>query len=674
MLVLLSLSLMAFPLVHNQSSASTPQSYGSGPLGSTDYPWTMFRNNALRTGVTAASGPMTGSLMWSLPTTTLTSSSPAIVDGTVFIASYDGNVYAIDEYAGVQKWLFSTGQFILASPAVSNGLVYITTACPTSGGQPFSCTGGSVYALDEATGSVVWQKLEPVPISSSPLVADGRVFYGIIALGNGRVLARFAMSGNLNWTAYLSDAVEVPPSVDNGRVFVGQIDGAIVALNETNGAQLWRVVPSGAVTFQTAPAVGYGMVFTGSISRGLVALNENTGATVWTFATGGSNTTSVALSGGRVYFGTGRGIVYSLNATTGVLMWSRTTGGAVASSPALALGSKTLFVGSNDHYLYALNVTTGAVLWRYLTGSSVASSPAVADGRVFFGSRDNTVYALGAIAPKLRASIASNSTSLRPGMLSVLTVTVTNGTVLESGANLAFASSVAGGGFTQPVMISQGVYTSNFTAPLVSSTVGTTIQVTASLPGYVSGSAQTTITLNPFPALTVAVSPRPPTVSPGGDILLEIKVSNGSQLIPGATILLSSSAGGSFSALTDGGNGNYTAVFGSPLQSSNPTITVQALKPGFSSGQGQTTVTINGVPDFTTLKLSGIPFWLLLAGGFLIFLLIVIGLARRREPPRHDYVPPSVPSYVLGKHVFREGLSRRFPGSGLMGLAAIAGS
>jgi hypothetical protein len=157
--------------------------------------------------------------------------------------------------------------------------------------------------------------------------------------------------------------------------------------------------------------------------------------------------------------------------------------------------------------------------------------------------------------------------------------------------------------------------------------------------------------LVPFPTLAVAVSPLPAKISPGGEITLEIQVSNASQTVPGATLILSSSAGGSFSRPRDNGNGNYTAVFSSPLQGTGSVITVQASKPGFSSGQGQATITINGIPDLTSLKLSGVPFYILLIGGVLLFFLIVVVLISRRktEAPRHynpQYRPrPTVPNY-----------------------------
>src|SRR5207237_8419412 len=109
----------------------------------------------------------------------------------------------------------------------------------------------------------------------------------------------------------------------------------------------------------------------------VLLLQQGPGSRVWPLSTpSGSNGTSPAIYNGVVYFGTGRGIVYARNASTGVQILSYTppTGGAVASSPALALGSKTLFFGSNDRYLYAINLMTVTFLVRYLTGRQVCSS------------------------------------------------------------------------------------------------------------------------------------------------------------------------------------------------------------------------------------------------------------------------------------------------------------
>ena len=344
--------------------------------------------------------------------------------------------------------------------------------------------------------------------------------------------------------------------------------------------------------------------------------------------------------------------MYARNATTGVQIWSYTTptGGAVASSPALALGSKAMFFGSNDRYLYGLNMVTGAFLWSKLTGGQVSSSPAVANSRVFFGAKDAKVYAFGIIIPPLSATLSTNPVILRSAMVSNLTVTVRNSTGPISGANLTFTSS-AGGTFSQPVMTIPGTYVANYTAPIVMSTISDVIQVLASASGYLNAVASKSIMVNPYPPLTVAVSAKPGTTTPGSEVLLMIRVTNGTDLISGASLTLTSSSSGSFSGMTDGGNGNYTAIYTTPLQSSTYVVTVAANKTQFTQGQGQAVVTVTGIPDLTTVKVAGLPLFFFAAVAVLIFfILIALAVTRRDRSRSHGRFQSPQPSftYALG--------------------------
>ncbi len=593
----------------------------------------MFHYDAARTGATPASAPSTSALMWSYDTGATIYSSPAVADGTIYIATYDwtyntGSLYAIDEYTGTLKWTFPTNGPIYSSPAVANGLVYITSR------------DSGVYAVDARTGQLIWSYPNISPLTSSPVVADGKVFYGTWYRQSWAQLMAFdATSGAPVWQYLASETIISSPSVHSGRVFFGQNDGLVVALDETTGIQIWNS-SAGNSRVITAPAVAYGQIFVGTDNR-FVALNEASGSILWSFNTNGNNATSGAVASGIVYFGTGRGNVHAVNASTGVEIWRYSVGSAVSSSPALALGSNTLIVGANDGYIYALSMTDGALLWRYLTGAPVSSSPAVADNRVFVGSWDHRVYAVGALAPALQASIFPSETVLKPGDISTLTITVTNGTSPQSGASLTLTSTL-GGGFTTPTETSPGLYLSNYTAPLVTQQMDTSITVRAAKSGYLDDTATTTITLTPFPPLTVLVVPSPSSVSPGGEVQLLITVRNGSLPIPGASVFLSSTGAGSFSTPTDSENGNYTAVYNADVQDSNPTLTVQASKDGFSAGQGQVTITISGTPDLTTVKVFSIPLFALVAGLFLlVFVVFVALMARRRGVPDIGYHGPA---------------------------------
>ena len=650
-IVFLSLSLLVFLPSDASTNDSNPLGFlNAGPVGTTDYPWTMFHYDAGRNGATPASGPTSASLMWSYTTGGIVYASPIVSDGFVFIPSYDGKLYALDEYTGSLIWSFTTGSNIVATPAVGNGMVYLSS-------RDFT-----VYALDENTGSMIWRISNVAPVVSSPVLADGKLFYGTLyspSAGRAEFLALNPQDGTVFWRTTISDYIEGSAAVSNGLVFfgIGAISNAvIVALNETTGKSVWNYNTAVPTTITTAPATAYGNVYVGLDSTRFLALRQITGSLVWSFNTpNGSNATSPAIYNGVVYFGTGRGIVYARNATTGGPIWSYTTptGGAVASSPALALGSKALFFGSNDRYLYALNIVTVTLFWSKLTGGQISSSPAVADSRVFIGAKDAKVYALGVTIPPLSSTLTANPAILRSASVSNLTVTVRNSTGPISGANLTFGSS-AGGTFGQPVMSIPGTYLTNFTSPTVTSTVSDAIQVVASAPGYLNAVASTTITVNPYPPLTVAVAAKPGTTTPGAEVLLLIRVTNGTDLIAGASLTVTSSSGGSFSGLTDNGDGNYTVIYTTPLQSSTNVLTVQASKTQFSSAQGQVVVTVNGIPDLTSVKVAGLPLFLFAAVAVLIFfILIAVAVTRRDKSRTQSRSQPAQPSFTYAL----EGLS-----------------
>src|SRR5215831_11800635 len=124
------------------------------PPGGTDHPWTMFHYDELRLGVTQSSAPGSASLAWSLATGAQVYASPAVADGIVFVPSWDGSLYAINEYTGQTKWVFRTGASVYASVAVSNGVVYLASR------------DSGLYALSEQSGTELWRVGNISPLTS----------------------------------------------------------------------------------------------------------------------------------------------------------------------------------------------------------------------------------------------------------------------------------------------------------------------------------------------------------------------------------------------------------------------------------------------------------------------------------------------------------------------------
>ena len=143
-------------------------------------------------------------------------SSPAVVNGTVFVGARDGWIYAIDAENGKEKWRFDHKvSWINTSPAVVDGVVYAG-----------SSDAQFVQALDAATGKELWRTKTGVTWSS-PAVA-GTVIY--VGDGAGRVNAIDRKSGNLLWSFRTASTVYSSPTPSGDLVFVGSTDAGVYAL------------------------------------------------------------------------------------------------------------------------------------------------------------------------------------------------------------------------------------------------------------------------------------------------------------------------------------------------------------------------------------------------------------------------------------------------------------
>ncbi|HET8523308.1 MAG TPA: PQQ-binding-like beta-propeller repeat protein [Thermomicrobiales bacterium] len=98
--------------------------------------------------------------------------APILVDGTVYVPSHDGSLYAIDATTRAQRWQFTgnrTGNgrdFRLTTPAVIDGVVY-------AGNRD-----GAIYAIDAASGEQRWSFQTGGSVDSFPAAAEGIVYAG----------------------------------------------------------------------------------------------------------------------------------------------------------------------------------------------------------------------------------------------------------------------------------------------------------------------------------------------------------------------------------------------------------------------------------------------------------------------------------------------------------------
>jgi len=348
----------------------------AGTAAATD--WSAFAHDRRNSGQTPASGPKSAvEAAWSVPTDGAVVSSPAVVDGTLFVGSDDGNVYALDTADGSEQWRALTDDSVQSSPAVADGTLFVGS------------DDGTVYAFTAATADPVWTNSTGGIVVSPPTVVNDTVF---VSSYDTRIYALDAATGDQRWVVETGGIVITAPAVVDGTVFVGSADNNVYALDAATGDRVWTTELGNGVT--ASPTVVDGTVFVGSGDGVIHALAVADGTERWTFDVSGLSGPSPAVANGLVYVSDGLfgETVYALDAATGDQQWSFDTGGNVRSSPAVADG--VVYVGSGDNSLYALGGANGHLLWEFVTDGPVNSSPAVVDGTVFVGSSDGSVYAI----------------------------------------------------------------------------------------------------------------------------------------------------------------------------------------------------------------------------------------------------------------------------------------
>ena len=250
-------------------------------------------------GVLYALDADTGSVDFSVTLDSAITSTPVVMDGTVYFATNDGRVLAVDTGSSGDTnptASVSVGDAIYSDLAAGGGQVYATTV------------GGDVVALPSDLAGEAWRHSTGVELTgSSPTYHDGSVYVAADA-----VYAYDAASGSERWsfTAFGGTAGS-DPTVYGDIVYVGDADGTVYGLNDTDGgSQLWTAQTGDAVA--ATPAVDSGQVIVASMDGSVYVFDRTTGSTTWSTAIGEAMRSSPTVDSDEVYVGTEQGNVYAL--------------------------------------------------------------------------------------------------------------------------------------------------------------------------------------------------------------------------------------------------------------------------------------------------------------------------------------------------------------------------
>ena len=246
-----------------------------------------------------------GKLAWKFQTRGAVGTA-ALHNGTIYVGSEDGNLYAIDAKTGRELWRFRTGGPVPGRPAVHKGALY------------FGSWDHHLYALDLETRRVLW-KYRCGNIVGGVTVHRGALYFGSF----DHYIYSMTPEGKLLWKYQLPVQMYSVsrPVISGDTIYVGLKDDYMYAIS-TKGELLWKFRTGHMIA--TDPAIHNGVVYFGSCDGNFYAADAGTGKLLWKFATTLPIVAPPAISGGRVYFGGGDCNFYCLD-LEGRMVWKTPT-------------------------------------------------------------------------------------------------------------------------------------------------------------------------------------------------------------------------------------------------------------------------------------------------------------------------------------------------------------
>lgn len=271
----------------------------------------------------------------------LADSAPALSGGRVYVGGGGGTLYAFDADAdsATVDWTFTTGSALVSSPVVDGDTVYVAS------------NDGRVFALDDtASGDELWHEDVGGAVYSSPSVGassvavttdDGAV--SVIDVDSGDEVHRYETGrSNLGHTS---------PLLANDLVYLAAEE--VYALNP-NGGDLrveWSTPYGGPVGSSPVYDPGTEQLFVGSADGNLYAFDASSGDEQWRYDTGGPVGATPAVVGDWVLIANDAGDVTVLDAADGSEVASRSIGHARAGP---TVDGDIAFVGTRDGLVFAL--------------------------------------------------------------------------------------------------------------------------------------------------------------------------------------------------------------------------------------------------------------------------------------------------------------------------------
>jgi outer membrane protein assembly factor BamB len=291
-------------------------------------------------------------------------SYPIIAGGKVFVtvrnaSTYGTVLYALDGATGATLWSYALG-----------GAYYWSALCYENGRVFALNYNGLLRAFDAAGGGLVWSRQLPgqYAFSSAPTAFQGVVYAGGAGSG-GTVYAVSEATGAVLWTAPVANGDDSSPAVTADGLYVSYACANVYKLNPASGALMWRFQTGCSGGGGKTPVLYNGRLYARDFSNYI--FDSQTGTQVGSFVAKNAPAFSGDMGfflNGPTYYGS-YGTLEGRNLTTNAVVWSFAGDGYLQSAPLVVNGY--VLIGSNTGKLYALDSATGRQVWSANAGVGI---------------------------------------------------------------------------------------------------------------------------------------------------------------------------------------------------------------------------------------------------------------------------------------------------------------
>ncbi|HEY1058820.1 MAG TPA: outer membrane protein assembly factor BamB [Limnobacter sp.] len=295
--------------------------------------------------------------------------TPVVYGSTVYAASQEGKVYAVDKASGKVRWSVKLDSKLKSGVGVTADTVAVVDA------------NNQLVALD-GQGKPKWK----VPLAVDSISVPVGTINSILIRGIDFSVNNYASdNGALRWAFTrqlppLTLRINSTVDVNNARVYAGFPGGRLLGVDLNNGAQVWEGVlasPSGTTEIERitdvtgSPVYNFREVCAASFQGRVGCLDAVNGRSIW--STEFSSPNGASVDDRYVIASNELGDLFAFSRSGGKQVWRVANFQRRQPTAPLAVG-RAVAIGDYEGYVHFIDRDTGKTIARTQVGSSAFSS------------------------------------------------------------------------------------------------------------------------------------------------------------------------------------------------------------------------------------------------------------------------------------------------------------